>query len=68
MLFLASRGELQQRHIGAPDLVLEHLRPDRVCRKRFRLCGLPLLFYLAGNPCQTFPLCLHEIWKGEAVM
>ena len=68
MLFLASRGELQQRHIGAPDLVLEHLRPDRVCCKRFRLFVLPLLFYLAGDLCQTFPLGLHEVRESEAVM
>ena len=41
---------------------------NRVLHQRFRVFGLPLLFYLAGNHCQTFPLCLHKIWKGEAVM
>lgn len=41
---------------------------DRVLCQRLRVFCLPLLFYLAGDLCQTFPLSLHEIWKGESVM
>lgn len=41
---------------------------DRVLCQRLRVFCLTLLFYLAGDLCQTFPLGLHEVRESEAVM
>ena len=61
----AAGSELQQRHVGASDLVFEHLGFHWVLYQRHRLRCFPLLFHLSGNIQKVLPFRLYKGRQGK---